>query len=423
MRFLSLHIVASVSILVSSSLAHAVYFGEILTFDPQTDPVNATFGVDLNNTQTWSGLHSKDEFDNSQPAIHWFKYTADGNSAVTFDTYGTNISSDGPDPDRSGFLTAGNATQIAVYDALGNLVARTGGVRDLNGDLVPEFPSAVDNPEDPNYYLRASAVELSELMFMQNAPGNPHWDTSPGAISDPLSPDDYEGLRIPGCSDCAYQTYSDGRNEYEVWRDSLQIVLDGGSFFRASDRYSTGPGSSWNRYNILPAGDYYVVVTGSPPSFSGDTYKEEFLMTPIHDGIDTSNPFNPVFVENVPIIDEPMGPFEIYMGKPNQTFPNAWGTIQLNVTHYALAIEGDLNGDGFVGLDDLDIVLNNWNQNVTAGDLLQGDPSGDGFVGLDDLDTILNNWNAGTPPAVEIPEPATFALSLLGGLALLRRNH
>ena len=146
-------------------------------------------------------------------------------------------------------------------------------------------------------------------------------------------------------------------------------------------------------------------------------------MTPIHDGIDTSNPFNPVFVENVPIIDEPMGPFEIYMGKPNQTFPNAWGDIQLNVTHYALAIEGDLNGDGFVGLDDLDIVLNNWNQNVTAGDLLQGDPSGDGFVGLDDLDTILNNWNAGTPPAVEIPEPATFALSLLGGLALLRRNH
>ena len=267
MRFLSLHIVASVSILVSSSLAHAVYFGEILTFDPQTDPVNATFGVDLNNTQTWSGLHSKDEFDNSQPAIHWFKYTADGNSAVTFDTYGTNISSDGPDPDRSGFLTAGNATQIAVYDALGIWLHLPVGVRDLNGDLVPEFPSAVDNPEDPNYYLRASAVELSELMFMQNAPGNPHWDTSPGAISDPLSPDDYEGLRIPGCSDCAYQTYSDGRNEYEVWRDSLQIVLDGGSFFRASDRYSTGPGSSWNRYNILPAGDYYVVVTGSAAKF------------------------------------------------------------------------------------------------------------------------------------------------------------
>ena len=63
-------------------------------------------------------------------------------------------------------------------------------------------------------------------------------------------------------------------------------------------------------------------------------------------------------------------------------------------------LEGDLNGDGFVGLDDLDIVLANWNQNVTAGDMSLGDISGDGFVGLDDLDVILNNWNAGTPPSV-----------------------
>ena len=61
-------------------------------------------------------------------------------------------------------------------------------------------------------------------------------------------------------------------------------------------------------------------------------------------------------------------------------------------------LEGDLDGDGFVGLSDLDIVLGAWNQSVTAGDWLAGDPSGDGFVGLDDLDIVLDNWNAGTPP-------------------------
>ncbi len=59
---------------------------------------------------------------------------------------------------------------------------------------------------------------------------------------------------------------------------------------------------------------------------------------------------------------------------------------------------GDLDGDGFVGLSDMDIVLGAWNQSVTAGDWLAGDPSGDGFVGLDDLDIVLGNWNAGTAP-------------------------
>ncbi|MEZ6190601.1 MAG: PEP-CTERM sorting domain-containing protein [Phycisphaerales bacterium] len=86
-------------------------------------------------------------------------------------------------------------------------------------------------------------------------------------------------------------------------------------------------------------------------------------------------------------------------------------------------IEGDLNGDGFVGIADLNIVLGAWNQNVTQGDPLAGDPSDDGFVGIADLNIVLGNWNAGTPPAGNtVPEPATLALLGLGGAALLRRR-
>jgi hypothetical protein len=85
---------------------------------------------------------------------------------------------------------------------------------------------------------------------------------------------------------------------------------------------------------------------------------------------------------------------------------------------------GDLNGDGFVGIADLNIVLGNWNQNVTAGDKLLGDPSGDGFVGITDLNTVLGNWNAGTPPPeviARVPEPGAGVVMVLSGLLLRRR--
>jgi hypothetical protein len=64
---------------------------------------------------------------------------------------------------------------------------------------------------------------------------------------------------------------------------------------------------------------------------------------------------------------------------------------------------GDLNFDGFVGVDDLNTVLVAWNQSVTPGDRGAGDPSGDGFVGVDDLGIILVNWNNGMAPRPTVP--------------------
>ncbi len=89
----------------------------------------------------------------------------------------------------------------------------------------------------------------------------------------------------------------------------------------------------------------------------------------------------------------------------------------------ASVLDGDLNGDGFVGLDDLDIVLTNWNTSVTSGQWSLGDPSGDGFAGLDDLDIVLNNWNNGTPPtSTLVPEPTSLGLLSLGAVAILKRR-
>ncbi len=90
-----------------------------------------------------------------------------------------------------------------------------------------------------------------------------------------------------------------------------------------------------------------------------------------------------------------------------------------------LELPGDFDGDGFVGLQDLDLVLNHWNLSVPAGSFSHGDSDADGFVGLADLDQVLNNWNTSAAPASgqSIPEPATFVLtSALAGLMLSHRR-
>ena len=96
--------------------------------------------------------------------------------------------------------------------------------------------------------------------------------------------------------------------------------------------------------------------------------------------------------------------------------------------HYTAALEGfapgDLNGDGFVGGDDLDIVRSFWGQTVTPGNRFQGDPSGDGYVGGDDLDEVRAHWGEGTPPASRVvPEPSSAAilLGMVGWLTYRRR--
>ncbi|XAM01126.1 PEP-CTERM sorting domain-containing protein [Phycisphaeraceae bacterium D3-23] len=81
----------------------------------------------------------------------------------------------------------------------------------------------------------------------------------------------------------------------------------------------------------------------------------------------------------------------------------------------------DLNGDGFVGAADLDILLANWGS--TTGTTATGDANGDGVTNQLDLDIVDANWGEGTPPSSVIPEPGSLAVLAVGGLALLRRRR
>ena len=104
-------------------------------------------------------------------------------------------------------------------------------------------------------------------------------------------------------------------------------------------------------------------------------------------------------------------------------YPYDSPTIRAVLQSATNGVPGDLNGDGFVGGADLDIIRAFWGQDVVPGSPLNGDPSGDGFVGGADLDEVRAHWGEGTPPDA-VPEPSTLILCLLGILAVgWRRRH
>jgi hypothetical protein len=79
---------------------------------------------------------------------------------------------------------------------------------------------------------------------------------------------------------------------------------------------------------------------------------------------------------------------------------------------HTCVLPGDLDGDRFVGIGDLNIILSDWNQHVCPANI-QADPTCDGFIGIADLNIVCGNWNNGIPPGSVVPEPAISLLMLV----------
>ena len=167
--------------------------------------------------------------------------------------------------------------------------------------------------------------------------------------------------------------------------------------------------SGWNSTGIAPVLDtwMHIAITYTV----GDSTFDLSVDSNSASGLSLTSATVPTEINRVKIMSGGSNSTVSYLDNPLVTSDSVGG------------LEGDLDGNGFVGVDDLNIVLVNWNQNVPPANA-EADPSGDGFVGVDDLNIVLVNWNNGTPPAATtVPEPASMGvLGVMLALASHRRR-
>ncbi|GAB4110916.1 MAG: hypothetical protein Kow00105_19660 [Phycisphaeraceae bacterium] len=205
-----------------------------------------------------------------------------------------------------------------------------------------------------------------------------------------------------------------GVSFYRNWYDPAPVDPDGTwtrkaeSFKWVYRQLKSDPELAGVELKILPVGDVLAEVdrrlrSGEVVGFSGG---HEFYRDELHLNRAGRFAVGNTFLSMLFGIDPTGVPTNRFYNTNNdsqQVTPEFAAVVQevvwdvVNNPRFVSPLAGDVDGDGFVGIADLNAMLGGWNLNVPFFDM-QADPTGDGFVGIDDLSVVLNIWNQTTLP-------------------------
>ncbi len=109
-----------------------------------------------------------------------------------------------------------------------------------------------------------------------------------------------------------------------------------------------------------------------------------------------------------------------YHNHDSTAWDNFWQIDEVLISSSDL-IMGDADASGYVGDNDLSLVLANWSLDT---DWAHGNFNNDSVVNDDDMSLLLAHWNEGAAPTGggAAPEPVSLAILAVGAVGLLRRT-
>jgi autotransporter-associated beta strand protein len=248
-------------------------------------------------------------FNGTLPSLTWYKYVSDGTTPVEFDMSGSNFGFGG-----GGAFSGGQLGEVALFDSQGNFIAQNEGPKiPATGDstLPPIVPAGA--PPAPVTYRQSLDPTLP--VYTHNSGG---WFA-----------ENEQGLPMV--------TFGANPQSNPLWNST-------------NPNYNAT--ADWNQYSILPAGTYFLAVTGYSTYFSGSAADASGIASyGPGEGVSESTPFG--FV----------------------SFQANSGTYQINVR-----LPGDFDSDGHETTTDLQMLQSEVRQfapalGIPAAGFTNGDPT------------------------------------------------
>lgn len=368
-------------------------------------------------------------------SLSWYKFQSDGVTPISFDFFGSSFGFGG-----GGTFFGGNDSVFAVYNSAGQFIAGNEGVNtpargdsNIPLDLVPgstppgrQLYRQPENPTLPaatwstssNAWLGGNANNLSQLSFVKHPQRNPLWDPAHPQHNPTADWDEYDLLPAGDyfLAATGFSAFFSGNARHT---SSIEA-------YGASWPFASGPVTPTTPFGFVTfhahAGTYLLhtrVAGDIDRSGTTNYFDRSLLWARVLEFEPTAGIPDAGFSQGNPTLPWVGLPADVNAGNELQTFDLTgnsridrfdllqWGRWN----ELSPSIEGDVNLDLVVNINDFAILAANFGQTNT--DWTLGDFNYDDTTNISDFALLAANFNQILQPTDlprSVPEPGAFAM-------------